>query len=74
MVNGNIKFYQNKYPVKGTAKYVVDYVYNNNGASNYYYQLVRLADNLILYANADRNNVCIYAWKTGIKFDEVSFI
>ena len=69
-----MKLYMNKYPVKDSAKYVVDYVYDQPGSCNYYYQLVRIKDNAILYSNPDQTLVKMEAWKMGIKFDEVSFI
>ena len=69
-----MKLFNGKYPVKDTAKYVVDYVYDNPNGINYYYQIVRIKDNAILYANPDRNNIVMEAWKMGLKFDEVSFV
>lgn len=49
-----MKLYQEKYPISDDAKYVVDYVYDNPSGENYYYQIVRLCDNAILYANPDK--------------------
>lgn len=69
-----MKFYQKKYPISDTAEYVVDYVYENVEGENSYFQLVRLSDNAILYANKDRNNIIIYCWKAGIACNKVSFI
>ena len=69
-----MKFYQKKYPISDTAEYVVDYVYENVGCGNFYFQLVRLSDNAILYANKDMNNIIVYCWKAGIAYNKVSFI
>ena len=69
-----MKLYQKKYPVHDNAKYVVDYVYDGEGEFNYYYQLVRMKDGAILYANKDRNYVILDCWKRGLKFEEVAFI
>ena len=69
-----MKLYQGKYPVSDNAKYVVDYVYDGEGEFNYYYQLVRLSDNAILYANKDRDNIILDCWERGINHKEVAFI
>ena len=69
-----MKLYQNKYPVPDGTKYVVDYVYDGEGDFNYYYQLVRMKDGAILYANKDQNCVILDCWKRGLKFEEVAFI
>lgn len=67
--------YQNKYPVPATAKYVIDYVCDKPfGEPNFYYQIVRIKDNAILYANTDRNNVIMECWKLGIPYNETAFI
>ena len=72
---GETKLYQNKYPIPATAKYVIDYVYDNApGEPNFYYQIVRIKDDAILYANADRNNVIMECWKRGIPYNETTFI
>lgn len=52
-----MKLYQEKYPISDDAKYVVDYVYDNPSGENYYYQIVRLSDNAILYANPDKKHI-----------------
>ncbi len=69
-----MKLYQNKYPVPDKAKYVVDYVCDGEGDFNYYYQIVRIKDNAILYANKDKYNIICECWKRGLKFEEVAFI
>ena len=68
------KLFHNKYPIPETAKFVVDYVYDNAGDMNYYYQLVRVEDDAILYAHKSQTTVCIEAWKQGIPFNQVAFI
>lgn len=69
------KLYQNKYPVPATAKYVIDYVYDRPyGELNFYYQIVRIENGTILYANPDRNNVIMECWKLGISYNETAFI
>lgn len=69
------KLYLNKYSVPATAKYVVDYVYDNPiGCPNFYFQLVRIKDNLILYANPDLNNVIMECTKLAIPYNETAFI
>lgn len=69
------KLFKNKYPIPATAKYVIDYVYDNApGEPNYYYQIVRVKDDAILYANADKNNVIAECWKRGIPYNETAFI
>ena len=69
------KLYQNKYPIPATAKYVIDYVYDNApGEPNFYYQIVRIKDDAILYANADKNNIIAQCWKRGIPYNETAFI
>lgn len=69
------KLYQNKYPIPATAKYVIDYVYDNApGESNFYYQIVRIKDDAILYANVDKNNIIAECWKRGIPYNETAFI
>lgn len=52
-----MKLYQNKYPVSDCAEYVIDYVYDNVNGMNFYYQIVRLSDNAILYANPDVKHI-----------------
>lgn len=42
-------------------------VFSENG----YYQLVRIKDSAILYTNEDLNNVRVFCWEDGIKFDDV---
>ena len=37
-----------------------------------YYQLVRVADDAILYANETLNNVCLECWFRGIGANEVT--
>lgn len=69
------KLFKNKYPIPATAKYVIDYVYDNApGEPNYYYQIVRVKDDAILYANPDKNNVIAECWKRGIPYNETAFI
>ena len=55
----------------GTTRYVIDYIYNNTSGINYYHQLVRRADNAILYANQSLDNVFIRCWELGIPCNEV---
>lgn len=69
-----MKFYQGKYPVSDNAEYVIDYVYDNPTGCNFYYQIVRLSDEAILYANPDIKNVKIRCWKLGIPANKVSLI
>ena len=55
-----------------TTPYVIDYIYNNTSGINYYYhQLVRRADNAILYANQSLENVFLRCWELGIPCNEV---
>ncbi len=69
------KLFRGKYPIPMAAKYVIDYVYDNApGEPNFYYQIVRIKDDAILYANADRNNVIMECWKMGIPYSETASI
>lgn len=55
--------------------YYVDYIYEPfSKDSKYYYQLVRIADNAILYANEDIKNVLIRCWESGICPDSVTIL
>lgn len=69
-----MKLYQNKYPISDSAKYVIDYVYDNPSGENYYFQLVRLHDNSILTSSHDENAINIFCWKSGIPFNQVASI
>ena len=69
-----MRLYQNKYPISDKAEYVIDYVYDNPSGANFYYQLVRLSDDAILFANQNLNNVMLHCWRYGIAYDKVSII
>lgn len=68
-----MKFYNNKYPISDNIEYVIDYVYNNIG-KNYYFQLVRLCDETILYASLDQTDVFMYCWNIGIAKNVIGLI
>lgn len=68
------KLFHGKYSIPETAKYVVDYVYDNPSGSNSYYQMVRVSDDAILFAYETQELVCMEAWKQGIPYDQVAFI
>lgn len=68
------KLFHGKYPIPETAKYVVDYVCDNTSGANFYYQLVRVKDDAILFAYEKQELVCMEAWKQGIPYNEVAFI
>lgn len=55
-----------------TREYYIDYIYRNpitDGGC--YHQLVRRADEAILYANADLNQVFLHCWMVGISREQV---
>lgn len=56
------------------SKYYIDYIYNNPSGSNFYHQLVRRADQAILYANPNLDYVMLYCWKNGISKDDVAIL
>lgn len=68
------KLFHGKYPIPASAKYVVDYVYENISGANFYFQIVRVSDDAILFANEEQSIVCREAWKIGIKYSDVAFI
>ena len=68
-----MKLYNNKYPISDNIEYVIDYVYNNTG-ENYYFQLVRLCDETILYAAQDQTDVFVYCWEIGITKNIIGLI
>nr|DAR52632.1 MAG TPA: hypothetical protein [Caudoviricetes sp.] len=53
------------------SKYYIDYIYDNPSGANFYHQLVRRADNAILYANPNLDFVKIRCWELGISKDDV---
>lgn len=69
-----MKFYQNKYPISDNVEYVIDYIYDNPAGENYYYQLVRLCDNAILYASRNIDDIIVQCWRVGITKKQVSII
>ena len=69
-----MKLYDNKYPIPDEAEYVVDYVYNPTDSANFYYQLVRLKDDAILYSPERRTDIILYCWSVGIPKEKVAFI
>jgi hypothetical protein len=52
-------------------KYCIDYIHSNPAGANFYYQLVRTADDAILYSNSCLDYVFAYCFKTGIHKDSV---
>ena len=68
-----MKLYQNKYPISDNIEYVIDYVYNNTG-KNYYFRLVRLCDNAILYASRNIDDIIVQCWRVGITKKQVAII
>ena len=69
-----MRHYQDKYPISDKAEYVIDYVYDNPSGASFYYQLVRLSDNAILFANQSIQNIYVHCWRYGIAYDKVSII
>lgn len=69
-----MKMYQNKYPISDSAKYVIDYVYDNPSGENYYFQLVRLSDNAILTSSRDITSIMIHCWNMDIPRNQVAII
>ena len=67
-----MKLYNNKYPIAETTKYVVDYVCDTIAES--YYQIVRVADDAILFSSTDIVNIKAKLFEIGINKSEVSFI
>lgn len=53
------------------SKYYIDYIYDNLSGANFYHQLVRRADNAILYANPNLDSVKIRCWELGINKNDV---
>ena len=66
-----MRLYQNKYPIPVSAKYVVDYVYQNGLG---YYQLVRLSDDAILRSYLSVTDIIVDCWELGIDRNDVAFI
>lgn len=60
--------------MKVTTKYYVDYIYNQPSGANFYFQLVRTADDAILYANPNLDYVKIRCWELGINANEVTIL
>lgn len=58
------------------TKYFIDYVYpvDAYGHQSFYHQLVRTADNAILYANQNLDYVKIECWNRGINKQEVTIL
>lgn len=56
---------------KPKSKYYIDYIYNQPTGSNFYFQLVRTADDAILYANPNLDYVKIRCWELGISKEDV---
>lgn len=65
-----MKLYHNKYQIADTTKYVVDYVCENDN----YYQIVRVADDAILYSSTDIVNIKAKLFELGKSQNEVAFI
>jgi hypothetical protein len=55
-------------------KYFIDYIYNNTIGENFYHQLVRRADNAILYANKNLDYVKLHCWELGISTKDVEIL
>ena len=54
------------------TKFYIDFVHEKvNGSINCYYQLVRRADEAILYANPDLNNIFLFCFHAGINKEQV---
>lgn len=54
--------------------YFVDFVYTQPSGENFYHQLTRSKDGLILYANADLNNIFIWCWQNDIAKKNVTIL
>lgn len=55
--------------------YYIDYIYDRpKGEKNFYYQLVRKADNAILYAHEDLNEVLRHRVKLNIKKEDICIL
>lgn len=55
--------------------YYIDYIYDRpKGEKNFYYQLVRKADNAILYAHEDLNEVLRRLAVLNIKKDDICIL
>ena len=67
-----MKLYNNKDPIAETTKYVVDYVCDTIAES--YYQIVRVADDAILFSSTDIVNIKAKLFELGKSQNEVSFI
>lgn len=52
------------------SKYYIDYIYDNPSGANFYHQLVRRADNAILYANPNLDFVKIRCLE--VKFNPIT--
>jgi hypothetical protein len=52
-------------------KYRIEWHIGNVFDENGYYQLIRIKDSAILYTNENLNNVKVFCWEDGIKFDDV---
>lgn len=57
--------------MKAKRKYHIDYIYDNPSGHNFYFQLVRTADDAILYANPNLDYVKLRCWELGISKDDV---
>lgn len=68
------KLFKNKYPISKDAEYVIDYVYENTIGANFYYQVVRIKDDMILYSNEDINIVMKWCWANNIPYNKTSII
>ena len=58
------------------SKYVIDYVWPTDvyGHQSFYHQLVRIADNAIIYANSSLDCVELECWKRGICKQDVTIL
>ena len=69
-----MKLYHNKYQIADTTKYVVDYVCENPVEYDNYSQIVKVADDAILFSSTDIVNIKAKLFEIGINKNEVSFI
>ena len=69
-----MKLYNNKDPIADTTKYVVDYVCENPVEYDNYYQIVRVADDAILFSSTDIVNIKAKLFELGKSQNEVAFI
>lgn len=55
-------------------KYEINYVYpvDSYGKQSFYYQIERISDGAILYANESQENVFIFCWSNGIDYKDVA--